>query len=246
MKRFIQSNLRRFGLEAKRVGFSRLEFRRIGFSSTVPGFIADRKIDVVFDVGGNVGQFGESLRTKGYRGKIVSFEPIASVYQVLAAKAAADGNWETNNFALGAKTERTSINIAEASVFSSILPSAIAAVQFNDTAVVTHTETIEVRRLDDVGSDWPGNVLLKIDTQGYEKQVLEGGRQVLSSMKGVLMELPIIHLYEGTWRLHQAIEYMADAGFVPAQIHPVSYHSADEGALVEVDCLFRPRDGRLD
>lgn len=246
MKRLIQGNLRRFGLEVRRVGFSRLEIRRTGFSRTVMGFVADRKIDVVLDVGGNVGQFGESLRIKGYRGKIASFEPIASVYQVLAAKAAADGDWETNNFALGAKSERSIINVSEASVFSSILPSTIAAAQFNDTAIVTHTETIEVRRLDDICSGLSGNVFLKIDTQGYERQVLEGGRQVLPMMKGILMELPIIHLYEGTWRFHEAIEYMADAGFVPAQIHPVSYHSADEVSLVEVDCLFRPRDDRLD
>ena len=65
-------------------------------------------------------------------------------------------------------------------------------------------------------------------------------------MKGVLMELPIIHLYEGTWRFHEAIAFMAAAGFVPAQIHPVSYHSADEASLVEVDCLFRRHDARLD
>lgn len=246
MKRFIQTNLRRFGLEVRRVGFSRLELRRIDFSRNVMGFIADRKIDVVLDVGGNVGQFGASLRRKGYRGKIVSFEPIASVYQVLAARAEADGDWETNNFALGANPESLDINVSEASVFSSILPSTIAAAHFNDTATVTHVETIEVRCLDDICSGLSGNVLLKIDTQGYERQVLEGGRTVLPMMKGVLMELPIIHLYERTWRFHEAIEYMADAGFVPAQIHPVSYHSADEVSLVEVDCLFRPRDLRLD
>jgi hypothetical protein len=91
-----------------------------------------------------------------------------------------------------------------------------------------------------------GNTLLKIDTQGYERQVLEGARNVLPMMTAVLLELPIVHLYEETWRFYEALEFMATAGFIPAQIHPVNYHSLDEVSLVEVDCLFRRRDARLD
>jgi FkbM family methyltransferase len=236
VKQFIQRNLKRFGLEIHRAGIGR----------DLMDFIADRDIDVVLDVGANVGQFGESLRTKGYRGKIVSFEPIAAEYQTLAAKATADGNWDTNNFALGAKSESATINVADSSVFSSILPSTTAAVKFNATAAVSRTEMIQVRTLDDVCPNLSGNVLLKIDTQGYERQVLEGGRHMLPTVKGVLMELPIVHLYEGTWQFHEAVEFTAEIGFVPAQIHPVNYHSADTVSLVEVDCLFRPRDSRLD
>jgi hypothetical protein len=69
---------------------------------------------------------------------------------------------------------------------------------------------------------------------------------VLPRIKAVLMELPVIHLYKGTWQLHEAIAFMASLGFVPAQIHPVNYHSADAVSLVEVDCLFRARDAGLD
>lgn len=236
MKHFIQRGLRQFGLELRRTGFDR----------NLMDFVTNRSIDTVLDIGANVGQFGDSLRAKGYRGKIISFEPISAVFAVLAAKAMADGNWDVNNFALGAKTEHTTINVAASSVFSSILPTSNAAVIFNDTASISNTEEIEVRRLDDVFPMLSGQVLLKIDTQGYEKQVLEGGRRILPMLKGVLMELPIIHLYEGTWQFHEAVEFMARADLVPAQIHPVNYHSVDDVSLVEVDCLFRPRDRRLD
>jgi FkbM family methyltransferase len=236
MRQFIQRNLNRFGLEIRRASLGR----------NVMDFIRDRRIDVVLDVGANVGQFAETLRMKGYQGKIVSFEPISEVYKTLATKAMTDDQWEVNNFALGAESERTTINVADLSVYSSILPSTPAATNFDDAAMVTHTQTIEVRRLDDVFPTISGNTLLKVDTQGYERQVLEGGRQVLPKLKGVLMELPVIHLYEGTWQFHEAIEFMKEAGFVIAQIHPVNYHSVDEVSLVEVDCLFRPRDPRLD
>jgi FkbM family methyltransferase len=236
MKQLIQSGLRRFGLELRRTGFNR----------DVMDFIVDREIDTVLDVGANVGQFGESLRANGYRGKIISFEPILSVHRILAAKASADGNWQTHNFALGDAASETTINVTDYSTFSSILPQTVAATQFDDTAAVTHSESIKVRTLDDCCPALAGNPLLKIDTQGYERQVLGGARHALPMMKAVLMELPIIRLYEGIWRFHEAIEFMAEIGFVPAQIHPVNYHSVDTVSLVEVDCLFRPRDERWD
>lgn len=236
MKELIKRGFRGLGLDV----------RRIGYSHDIIDFVTDRAIDVVLDVGANIGQFGEELRQKGYRGKIVSFEPIPDEYRILDLKARGDGNWEAHNFALGERTERSSINVSEASVFSSILPSTTAAVRHAEGAVVTGTQPIEVRRLDDVIPALAGNALLKIDTQGYERQVLEGSRRLLPMMKGVLMELPIIHLYQQTWQLHEALRFMAEAGFVPAQIHPVAYHSVDRMSLVEVDCLFRPRDDRID
>jgi FkbM family methyltransferase len=236
VNRVIKRALNRFGLEIRRTGYDR----------GLMDFIANRQIDTVIDVGANIGQFGRELRASGYRGKIVSFEPIASVYHALTAATATDAEWESHNCALGVETGEATIHVSEASVYSSILPSTRAATRFDTAAAVAKTETIAVRRLDDACRGLSGNVLLKIDTQGFERQVLEGGRAVLPTLKGVLMELPIIHLYQGTWRFHEAIAYMDEAGFVPAQIRPVNYHSADSVSLVEVDCLFRPRDPRLD
>ena len=236
MKDFIRHNLRRIGVD---IGPVRL--RR-----NVMDFVVDREIDLVLDVGANLGQFALSLRRSGYRGRIVSFEPIRSVYQALAATAKADGNWEAHNFALGAIQQAATINVSDASVFSSILQTTSIAIDFTSTAAVRRVETIEVRRLDDCFPDLPGNTLLKIDTQGYEREVLEGAGHALPMMKGVLLELPIIHLYQGTWQFHDALAYMAAAGFVVAQIHPVNFHHVDEVSLLEVDCLFRPSDRRLD
>src|SRR3954454_22939217 len=83
------------------------------------------------------------------------------------------------------------------SAFSSLLSCADAAAEFAEAAVITYPGEIEVRTLNEIVSALSDNTLLMIDTQGYEKQVLEGGRQTLSGLKGVLMELPIVHLYEG-------------------------------------------------
>ena len=230
----MNQNLRRLGYQIRRAEPDWIDF------------IMDRNVTTVLDIGANVGQFAELLRVKGYRGRIISFEPVSAAYQELEAKAAADDGWEVHNIALGMEGGDAAINVSDYSVFSSILPLTDAGAQFDKGANVSRADKIEVRRLDDVGIGPSGNLFIKIDTQGFEKAVLDGGRRVLAAAKGVLMELPIIHLYEGAWRLHEAIEYMFEAGFVPAQIHPVSHHTVDNMSLVEVDCLFRPRDSRLD
>lgn len=222
----------------KRLGIIHLGRRRV---RDLIDFIEDREIDVVIDVGANIGQFGESLRSDGYRGRIVSFEPVESVFQTLLKKAAADGNWEAHHCGLGAAPGEAVINVAELTVFSSLLPSTSAAALHDSRTAIEHTETIHISILDQVASGLSGNILLKIDTQGYEKQVIEGGRQTISRVKGILMELPIIHVYEGEWQFHEAIRFMAEAGFIPAQIQPVGYHGKDTVSLIEVDCLFRPR-----
>lgn len=223
-----------------------LDIVRIGSQPTVFNFLLDRRIDLVIDVGANEGQFARSLREHNYTGRIMSFEPVASVFENLSAAARNDPKWETYNFGLGAKAERTDINVSGYSTFSSLRPLTEAATRHEQLAAVEHTEEIEIRTLDDVLPDPSGNILLKVDTQGFEQQVLQGAGATLHALKGVLIELPIIQLYEGNWSFHEALAFMAQAGFVPAQIHPVNFHSQDTLSVVEVDCLFRPLDPRLD
>ncbi len=206
-------------------------------------FLRSRNIDLVIDVGANVGQYAESLRKDAYAGWIVSFEPIAAAYEELAALANKDGRWKAINMALGDKEGVANINVAQWSVFSSILPQLPAATTFDSEAQVVRSESVRVARLDDIFADLPKSTaaFLKIDTQGYEQQVLLGAPECLSSVLGVQMELPIMHLYEGTWKFHEAVAYMSDLGFEISNIVPVNYDKTDTVSLVEADCIFRRR-----
>lgn len=208
-------------------------------------FIADREIDVVIDVGANIGQFGEALRAGGYRGRIVSFEPIASAFETLSKKAREDGNWEAHHCGLGAAPGKATLHVSGLSVCSSILNLTDVASLHDKRIAEDHTEEIAVRTLDEVAAGISGKMLLKIDTQGYERQVMEGGQQTIARVMGILMELPVIHVYQGEWQFHEAVKYMSDAGFVPAQIQAVGYHGKDNVSAVDFDCLFRPR-GEVD
>jgi FkbM family methyltransferase len=171
----------------------------------------------------------------------VSFEPIAAAYEELAALAKKDPRWKAMNVALGDNEAFAKINVSQKPVFSSILPQLPAATTFDAEAQVVRSESIRVARLDDIFAELPNSkaAYLKIDTQGYERQVLLGARECLSSFLGVQMELPIMHLYEGTWKFHEAVAYMSDQGFEISNLAPVNYDHTDTVSLIEVDCIFR-------
>jgi FkbM family methyltransferase len=200
-------------------------------------FIKERQINVVLDVGANVGQFGTLLRINGYKGEIVSFETLQQAFVALLVKTGQDQKWQVHNYALGEELGEVAINVFECSVFSSILNLTHFGTEYDKAAGVARIEVAQVRTLDEMFLTHAfDNILLKIDTQGYERQVLEGGRKMLGIVKGILMELPIVALYEGTWQFHEAVTFMARAGFVPAQFHPVNY-LPDRISLLEIDCL---------
>jgi FkbM family methyltransferase len=233
-KQTIRRSLRRFGLDIHRVGPGR--------SPDLADFLAARQVDVVLDVGANLGQFGLELRDRGYRGQIVSFEPIASVFRELKAVAERDGNWHAHHLALGAAAGRALLNVSYTSLFSSFLEQAPAAQRFDPSAAVARQEEVAVACLDDVFAPFRRrNVFLKIDTQGYERLILEGARDALSQVVGVQLELPLVHLYKETWSLTDALVYMGDAGFVLAQLTLVNWLREDPASAIEIDGVFRRR-----
>ena len=63
-------------------------------------FIENRGINLVLDVGANTGQFGRSLRNRGYAGRIISFEPVKEAFTALENAARGDDLWTTSNLAL--------------------------------------------------------------------------------------------------------------------------------------------------
>ena len=208
-------------------------------------FIENRKIDVVIDVGANVGQFAESLRRVGFGGRIISFEPTQAAFDILQKKARKDKNWEIHQCGLGESAGQAEIFVSGLSVCSSLLPFKQNAANHDKRIAIDHTEQITIRTLDEIAAGLTGNILLKIDTQGYERQVLEGGSATIPRMAGILMELPVIQVYEGVWEFLEAVKFMLDRGFVIAQVLPVGFHTGDRVSVVELDCLFRPK-GPLD
>lgn len=203
-------------------------------------FLASRAIDVFLDVGANSGQTGAALRQQGYRGRIVSFEPVRDVFLGLKQRADRDGNWDAHNFALGSSNETRVINVSRNTLFSSMLTQTEEAARFNVDTSVVHRETVTVRRLDDMFSEFVDKrVFLKVVTQGSERDVLAGGRNALERIAAIELILPIVQIYAGNWSFAEAITSMQELGFVLAQTGQEVYAGETQPILLELYCIFR-------
>ena len=110
------------------------------------------QINCVVDVGANDGQYARFLRELGYRGQIVSFEPVASVFERLAACAAADARWDVHRLALGNEDGCREIHVAGNSPWSSFHRPLLSNMpdHYPGERVTTGRERVTVGRLDDI------------------------------------------------------------------------------------------------
>ena len=229
--------LRRCGLDVVRYPRDQPGHKRVAL-------LRHYSIGVVFDVGANDGGYARELRQFGYRGHVVSFEPLAGPYERLRRSSAGDAAWTVVNVALGERDERTTINVAANSASSSFLPMHHAHRVAAPHATYIGTEAVDVRRLDDVFARYcgDGDVFLKMDVQGYEQQVLHGGDRALPLMRGVQVEMSLVPLYEGAWSFTDALQFFTAAGFELVSLEP-GFSDPATGRLLQVDGVFMRPNG---
>jgi len=75
--------------------------------------LRSRGVNCVIDVGGNRGQFARRLRTLGYTGRMVSFEPSPTTLPVISAAAARDPDWIVRPVALSSQSGEAELRLHE-------------------------------------------------------------------------------------------------------------------------------------
>lgn len=171
-------------------------------------------IDVLFDVGANKGQFGFALRKYGYKNKIISFEPLTEAYGVLEQRVK-DPNWCICHSAIGCEDGEIEINVSENLVSSSILEMRKTHLGACPNSLFYKKENVPIYKIDslfDKYVDKSSKVFIKIDTQGFEKNVIDGALQSLPRIEG-LMELSFVSLYKGETLFFDMVPYMASLGY---------------------------------
>lgn len=207
--------------------------------------LSRRAIDLVIDVGANEGQFAKYLREQvGYKGRIISFEPVSTTYAQLEAAARFDPGWETIRAAAGASDGSLSINITRASVFNSFrMPSHNNV--FSEWNKAVATEKVRVHRLDSFLSPEDASsssIFLKADTQGFDLDVIRGAEGVLPRVQAIQTEISFIPIYEDTANYQETLGELSQAGFAVSNMFPVTLSDLQ---AVEFDCVLvrrRPPD----
>jgi FkbM family methyltransferase len=198
-----------------------------------------KDIDLVLDVGANCGQFAAEMRTF-YKGEILSFEPVSTAFKQLQQVASKDAKWKCFQLALGSKPETGSIRVARSTQFSSFLKPAPYYQTFGDQAKHVAEEQVPIRRLDEflnktVPDLQQRRIFLKIDTQGFDLEVIKGLGEQIGCVSALQSEVSIVPLYEGMSHWTENVALYEQAGFVMAGMFPVTL---DYLRVIEFDCLM--------
>lgn len=208
-----------------------------------------RDVNCIIDVGGNQGNFGRLVRTLGYNGRIVSFEPSPSTLPALTKAAARDAKWEVRPVGLSSTAGTAELRLHEGPELDSLLTALpgvidqIPIIAEVGTATVTlSTLAIEYPTIVE-GIDEP-RVLLKSDTQGHDAEVLLGAKGLPREVVAVLVELSAQPIYDGQPRMTKVIDILLDDGFTPVAFQPL-FSSSDGLRIVELDALFMRPESNL-
>ena len=79
--------------------------------------------------------------------------------------------------------------------------------------------------------------MVKIDTQGFEKNVIDGAIKNLNNIKIIQLEMSIIELYKGEMLFQQMTQYLEDRGFVLISLEN-GFSNSTTGELLQVDGIF--------
>lgn len=201
-----------------------------------------RGITLVLDVGANAGQYAIRLRNLDYRGRIISFEPLAEPFAHLAHSAERDPLWDVRQFALGDTDREGVMNVAANMQSSSLLPMLQRHEQSAPEARYIGTERTKISRL---ASLWPeldaarhqNRIWLKLDVQGYELEVLRGTETTLDQVDTVQAEMSLVPLYEGhpSWR--EFDDWLRARNFRLAGLE-AGFEDPVTGELLQVDGIF--------
>lgn len=194
-------------------------------------------IKYVIDIGANTGQFAESLFDFDYQGTVISFEPVASCHEKLTRRSRKYPNFRVaERCAIGDKDTQIEFNVSDDDVFSSVLEIKKEHTRIRPKSRIVRKESVKMFRLDSIIGNYipegETDIMLKIDTQGFEKQVLDGAEHSLSRIRGIKIEIPLVPIYDGTrFTFYEIVDFMKQHGFMP-------YNFNTEGVDLETGRVF--------
>jgi FkbM family methyltransferase len=197
-------------------------------------------IDMLIDVGANRGQYALARRASGYKGEILSFEPLSTAHATLLALARNDPNWTiADRMALGDRFGEIEINLAQNSASSSVLPMLDAHLAAAPHSRYVGKETVPLRRLDDLLASTVGGrkIFLKLDVQGFERYVLQGAEHILRTALALQLEMSLLPLYQGETLMPEMCQLLRERGFELWDLAP-GFRDRTTGRLLQVDAIF--------
>ncbi|WP_265941704.1 FkbM family methyltransferase [Dechloromonas sp. A34] len=199
-------------------------------------------ITVVLDIGANAGQYRDFLRHRvGFSGTIHSFEPNPQLVSKLMARGTEDPLWTIHNMGLGHENGNLTLNIMARDTFSSFRnPDNSATLKFASSNTIVDTASVPVRRLDDLIADLVDLdrecCYMKVDTQGFDIEVLRGANRTLEKTKAMQFELAVQRIYSDVPHHLDMLKTVENHGYDLSGMFPISQD--EHLRAVEFDCVM--------
>lgn len=235
IKEIFRHAIRKLGWDVHRYQVSKSDDARL------QAILSSLEIDLIIDVGANIGQYAKGLRNIGYFGNIVSFEPMSAAHMQLVEAGRTDKRWAiAPRMALGRDSGDVAIHISGNSVSSSLLNMTDIHISAQPTSAPIATEMVPVRTLDSVFGEYGASaqrVFLKVDVQGYELEVLNGALQSLDHIVALQIEVSLCVLYLGQPSMDEIIAFMKANRF---EVMACMSGFSDEttGRAYQIDLIF--------
>jgi len=196
-------------------------------------------IKTILDIGAHTGKWAYTVHKLFKGARIYSFEPILESFEALKQRMSDIANHQAFNVALGDHSGEIEFHVCKFATSSSILP----MTQLHKTAFPysdgSTSIKVQITRLDDIVEklEIEHNILIKIDVQGYEDKVIDGGEQTIKRAKVVIMEMSFQRLYENQPLFSDIYDKMIYLGFdymgnLAQTINPF------DGSILQEDAIF--------
>lgn len=200
------------------------------------------RTEVVIDIGANEGYFAADLRAAGYRGRIVSVEPLSAAHAALTKAAANDRQWTVaDRCAVGAAAGKATLHVAQNSVSSSLRQMTAAHIDAAAESKYVAIEEVAVVTLAELIEKYAGGsaeaVFVKLDVQGHERDVLDGAGDRLDTIGGIQLELSLVELYAGQALMPDQVAFLAAHGLALWSLDR-GFMDGRTGRLLQCDATF--------
>ena len=173
------------------------------------------EIDTFIDIGVGVDGTPE-FYNRFPNSKLILIDPLEESKEY-AEKNLCNRDYSFFNFAVGDKDSQMVINIEEEIGRSTLLD----VTQINYEGLPIKKRTVLIKRLDDLikNHNSMGSFGIKIDTEGFELNVIRGARNILKFTNFLVAEVRHNHeSFRGQYKLHEFMNEMQNNGFILTNI----------------------------
>lgn len=225
---------------------SRGVFPSVEHSQVVDVMLADKNIDCLLDIGFNKGQFCLLTLEKNPRIKVIAFDPhphSSGFFRRLKKSfSKRSAGLYFFNYALASHDQNSLLNVPLEWDSASLLPPTSNQSAYFGTSRNYSELAVQCRKLDTIISTTSiqfNSAIVKIDVQGFEKEVLLGSLSIMPKFKYILIELSFVELYKEQPLALDIFDLIVSNGFGFIGAYNPSYNGI---ALVQADFCFERSD----